>query len=39
MSTMEEDQIAARDAAIGYLNGCGIGSVLWAILISVWRLL
>lgn len=39
MSTMAEDQAAARDAAIGFLNGCGLGSVLWAIIIGVWRLL
>ena len=29
----------ARDSVIGFLNGCGFGSVLWAIIIGVWRLL
>lgn len=39
MSTMREDQIATRDTAIGLLNGCGLGAVLWTIIIGVVRML
>lgn len=33
MSTMEEDQIATRDTAIGMLIGCSIGTVFWTVVI------
>lgn len=38
MSTMEEDQIATRETAIGLLNGCGLGAVLWTLIIVGVRL-
>lgn len=36
MDGVDQEQI---DAVIGLLNGCGLGAVLWTIIIGTWRLL
>ena len=35
---MKTEMIETRDTAIGLLNGCGLGAVLWTLIIAGVRL-
>lgn len=38
MSVPDYDH-ATQETAIGMLNGCGLGAVLWTVIILTWRFL